>query len=92
MNAHGTSFSRVVVMMMMLCLLLPGTPALADTPPAPASQAVDTHRADEWQRREILNLEHGRPSEQERLGYLDLVVIPLLLLMLIMGLMRLRNF
>ena len=50
-------------------------------------------RADEWKRREILESQHGRsPFEMNSIGYLELIVIPLLVFILILGVVRMQDF
>jgi len=55
--------------------------------------AVARSRAEEWKRREILESQHGRsPFEVNSIGYLEMIVIPLLVFILILGVVRMQDF
>jgi|GEM_PF-4562976 len=59
----------------------------------PQAIAMAQSRADEWKRREILESQHGRsPFEMNSIGYLEMIVIPLLVFILILGVVRMQDF
>ncbi len=57
----------------------------------PDAKAADESRADEWKRREIMKLQHGQNLlDANAVGYLEVIVVPLVVFILAIGVMR-RN-
>lgn len=90
------------------CCVVLNTPVAAGTPPVLhlrttpvitrhaiqyAPEDNEDSREAEWKRREILQMKEGRASAGRESEYdTEMIVIPVLVLMAVIGLLRLRDF